>query len=465
VRLDRLLGDVDVLEVRGEPTSVEVRAIAHDTADVRPDTLFCCLRGTRVDGHDLAPRAVDAGAVALLCERFVDVAVAQARVPNARAAMGPAAAALYDHPSAALRVVGITGTNGKTTVAHLLGAVFDAHGWPTGVIGTLTGTRTTPEAPALQEALARFRDEQRVAVAMEVSSHALAQHRVDGVHFAAGVFTNLSQDHLDYHGTMEDYFAAKSRLFEAGRADVAVINGDDPYGRRLLETAPVPTVAYSLADAADLELDAEGASFRWQGSPVRLQMRGRFNVLNALAAATTAHQLGIPVADVTAGLESVTAVPGRFEAVDGGQPFMVVVDYAHTPDGLEQALTAARELAAGGRVIVVFGAGGDRDHAKRPMMGEAAARLADLAFLTSDNPRSEDPDVIIDEVRAGVRAADRLVVEPDRAAAIAAAVATAQPGDVVVIAGKGHETGQEIAGVVHPFDDRTAALHAVEGRT
>jgi UDP-N-acetylmuramoyl-L-alanyl-D-glutamate--2,6-diaminopimelate ligase len=299
---------------------------------------------------------------------------------------------------------------------------------------------------------------------MEVSSHALAQHRVDGVRFAAAVFTNLSQDHLDYHGTMDDYFAAKTRLFEAGRTEVAVINADDPYGRRLLQDVSVPTVPYALADAEDLELGAEGTSFRWQGLPVRLRMRGRFNVLNALAAATTAHHLGIPVADVAAGLESVPTVPGRFEAVDGGQPFMVVVDYAHTPDGLEQALTAARELASGGRVIVVFGAGGDRDHAKRPMMGETAARLADVAFLTSDNPRSEDPAAIIDEVRAGVSGIDRLVVEPDRAQAIAAAVAEAEPGDVVVIAGKGHETGQEIAGVVHPFDDRTAALHAVEGR-
>jgi UDP-N-acetylmuramoyl-L-alanyl-D-glutamate--2,6-diaminopimelate ligase len=415
-----------------------------------------------VDGHDLAPAAVDAGAVALLCERFVDVDVAPARVPDARAAMGPVAAAFYDHPSAALRVVGITGTNGKTTVAHLLGAVFDAHGWPAGVVGTLTGARTTPEAPALQEALARFRDEHRVAVAMEVSSHALSQHRVDGVHFAAAVFTNLSQDHLDYHGSMDDYFAAKTRLFEAGRADVAVINTDDPYGRRLVDTVTIPVLTYSLSDAEDLQLGPDGATFAWKGAPVRLRMRGRFNVMNALAAATTAHALGIPVVDVAVGLESVAAVPGRFEAVDGGQPFMVVVDYAHTPDGLVQALAAARELAAGGRVIVVFGAGGDRDHAKRPMMGEAAARLADLAFLTSDNPRSEDPDVIIEEVRAGVRAADRLVVEPDRSAAIAAAVAEAKPGDVVVIAGKGHETGQEVAGVVHPFDDRTAALHALE---
>ena len=464
MRLDRLLGDVDVLEVRGEPASVEVRAIAHDTADVRPDTLFCCVRGSRVDGHDLAPGAVDAGAVALLCERFVDVGVTQARVPNARAAMGPAAAVLYDHPSSALRVVGITGTNGKTTVAHLLGAVFDAHGWPTGVIGTLTGTRTTPEAPALQQALARFRDEQRIAVAMEVSSHALSQHRVDGVHFAAAVFTNLSQDHLDYHGTMDDYFAAKARLFEEGRAEQAVLNADDPYGRRLLDTVRVPAVAYSLADAEDLALGSEGASFRWQGVPVRLRMHGRFNVLNALAAATTAHGLGIPAADVVAGLESVVNIVGRFETIDSELPFNVVVDFAHTPDGLEQALAAARELTTD-RVIVVFGAGGDKDRAKRPLMGEVATRLADVIVLTSDNPRSEDPLAIIEEVRSGADATQRLTVEPDRAAAIRLAIEGAEPGDIVVIAGKGHETGQEIAGVVHPFDDHDVARAALEARS
>jgi UDP-N-acetylmuramoyl-L-alanyl-D-glutamate--2,6-diaminopimelate ligase len=457
-----LLGDVDVLEVRGEPASVEVRAIAHHTGDVRPDTLFCCLRGSRVDGHDLAPAAVDAGAVALLCERFVDVAVAQARVPDARAAMGPVAAAFYDHPSAALRVVGITGTNGKTTVAHLLGAVFDAHGWPGGVIGTLTGIRTTPEAPALQESLARFRDEGRVAVAMEVSSHALSQHRVDGVHFAVGVFTNLSQDHLNYHGTMEEYFAAKAGLFEPGRAETAVINADDPYGRRLLETARVPTIPYRLADAEGLQLDADGASFTWDGTRVRLRMRGRFNIMNALAAATAARQLGIPAADVAAGLESVASVRGRFEMLDSDLPFNVVVDFAHTPDGLEQALTAARELTTG-RVIVVFGAGGDKDRAKRPLMGEVATRLADVVVLTSDNPRSEDPLAIIEEVRAGAGGSQRLNVEPDRAAAIRVAINGAEPGDVVVIAGKGHETGQEIAGVVHPFDDHDVARAAMAG--
>jgi UDP-N-acetylmuramoyl-L-alanyl-D-glutamate--2,6-diaminopimelate ligase len=387
--------------------------------------------------------------------------VAQARVPDARAAMGPAAATLYGHPSTALRVVGVTGTNGKTTVSHLLGSIFDAHGWAAGVIGTLTGARTTPEAPALQEALARFRDEGRVAVAMEVSSHALVQHRVDGVRFAVAVFTNLSQDHLDYHADMDDYFAAKARLFEPHRSELAVVNVDDPWGRRLRDSVSVHVVPYSIDDAHRLELSPEGATFGWEGATIRLRLRGRFNVMNALAAATTARELGIGAADTAAGLEAVDSIPGRFETIEAGQPFTVVVDYAHTPDGLVQALTAARELTSG-RVLVVFGAGGDRDHAKRPLMGVAATRLADLAVLTSDNPRTEDPMAIIADVRAGIDGDDKLVVEPDRAAAIRLAMVEAAPGDVVVIAGKGHETGQDIAGVVHPFDDHDVARAAVQ---
>jgi UDP-N-acetylmuramoyl-L-alanyl-D-glutamate--2,6-diaminopimelate ligase len=381
--------------------------------------------------------------------------------------MAPVAAAFHGHPSDALRVVGITGTNGKTTVAYLVQAILEAHGWPTGVIGTLSGARTTPEAPLLQAELAGFRDEGRRAVAMEVSSHALVQHRVDAVHFAVAVFTNLSQDHLDYHGSMDAYFEAKAQLFRAERAEVAVINADDPAGRMLLERGGVRTVAYSLADAVDLEVGREGSTFRWEGVPVSLLLGGRFNVANALAAATAARELDVPAEAVAAGLAAVRGVPGRFERIEAGQPFTVVVDYAHTPDGLEQALRSAREMAGDGRVVVVFGCGGDRDRSKRPRMGEVATRLADMAVLTSDNPRSEDPQAIIDEVRAGVTRTDVLVVEPDRRAAIEGALAEAEAGDVVLVAGKGHETGQEQAGRVEPFDDRDVArealAHAVGG--
>ena len=466
MRLAEVLAGVEVAERSGD-TDPDVIAVTHDSRSVRPGTLFCCLPGTHVDGHDFAAPALEAGAVALLVERFVDApaAVPQVRVASTRAALAPAAANLFGHPSRSLRVAGVTGTNGKTTTTFLLQAVFEAHGWSTEVIGTLGGARTTPEAPELQALLAAARDEGRQAVAMEVSGHALVQHRADAVHFSVAAFTNLSQDHLDYHGDLESYFRAKALLFDEGRADVGVVNADDLYGRRLLEMAGIRTRPYSLADAAGLELDRLGSRFTWQGQPVSLRLGGRFNVSNALCAAACADELGVPAATVAAGLSSLERVPGRFEAVDAGQPFTVVVDYAHTPEGLAQVLAAARELAAtgGGRVLVVFGAGGERDKGKRPLMGEAAARLADLAVLTSDNPRSEDPLTIMEGVRAGVRHADRLVVEPDRAAAIALAIGEARPGDVVVIAGKGHETGQVVGDRTIPFDDREVARQVLTG--
>ena len=458
MHLDQLLADVDLLDVRGDLSGVDVQSVVHDTGDVAPGALFCCIPGRRADGHDFAPAAVGAGAVALVCERFVDVGVAQARVEATRPAMARAAAALHGHPSRALTVVGVTGTNGKTTTTYLLDAVLEAHGWQTGIIGTLSGARTTPESPVVQATLARLRDDGARAVAMEVSSHALAQGRVDAVHFAAAVFTNFSQDHLDFHGSMEDYFEAKAALFDVARADVGVVNADDAHGRILLERGALPLVPFSMAEAQGLVVGPLGSQFEWRGTPVRLRLGGRFNVANALAAATTAEVLGVPPEDVATGLESLNSVPGRFELVDAGQPFTVVVDYAHTPDGLEQVLTAAREMTgADGRVAVVFGCGGDRDHAKRPLMGATAVRLADVAVLTSDNPRSEDPALIIEEVRRGIPPRSRVVVEPDRAGAIALALGRARRGDVVVIAGKGHETGQEIAGAIEPFDDRAVA--------
>jgi UDP-N-acetylmuramoyl-L-alanyl-D-glutamate--2,6-diaminopimelate ligase len=417
--------------------------------------------GAHVDGHQFAADAVEAGAIALLCERVLPLAVTQVVVADARAAMAPVAAAFWDHPSRHLDVVGVTGTNGKTTTAHLLGAVLEAGGKPTGVIGTLSGERTTPEAPDLQRRLAAFRDEGAAAVAMEVSSHALALHRVDATRFAVAVFTNLSQDHLDFHGSMEDYFEAKASLFDPARTAVAVVNADDSGGRRLLDRARLPTRPFSLRDAADLHVGPSASTFRWEGEPVRLRLGGRFNIVNALAAATAARELGVAPADVARGLSSAPPVPGRFEPVDGGQPFAVVVDYAHTPAGLEEVLTAAAE-AAEGRVLVVFGCGGDRDRAKRRDMGDVATRLADLAVLTSDNPRSEDPMAIIEEVRSGVVRPEVLRVEPDRRAAIALALAEAAAGDVVVIAGKGHETEQHFAGHSVPFDDRVVARQELD---
>jgi len=393
----------------------------------------------------------------------MDLPVPQVVVNDVRAAIGPLSDIVYGRPSADLRVVGVTGTNGKTTTVSLLAAIFRANGWTAEALGTLSGARTTPEAPELQSTLADLRTSGVDAVAMEVSSHALDQRRVDAVRFDAGVLTNVTQDHLDYHGTMEDYFQAKARLFEPGRLSVAVVNEDSPYGARLIGqiTGKTPTETYSLRDAQDLEIDGGGSRFRWNGVQVRLALRGRFNVANALAAATTARALGIPTATVAEGLAATTSVKGRFEAVDAGQPFTVLVDYAHTPDGLREALRAARELTSA-RLIVVFGAGGDRDPSKRPLMGQAAAELSDLAVVTSDNPRSEDPMAIIEAVVAGAGPGSVLVQEPDRRRAILDAMAAAGAGDVVLIAGKGHETGQDFGGHIEPFDDVVEARAAVQ---
>jgi UDP-N-acetylmuramoyl-L-alanyl-D-glutamate--2,6-diaminopimelate ligase len=470
MRLDLLLAAADlagagvpVLEARGDLATADISAIVLDSRAVVAGSLYCCVSGQHVDGHRFAPDAVASGAAGLLCERPLALPVPQVVVTDVRSAVGPLADAFHGHPSRRLRVAGVTGTNGKTTTTHLLAAIFEAHGWPAEIVGTLSGARTTPEAPVLQATLAELVDRGVAAVAMEVSSHALMQHRVAAVHFTAATFTNLTQDHLDYHHTMEEYFAAKAKLFEPGRADVAVVNADDAWGRRLLAGLagrPRAAVPFSLDDASDLSLTAHGSTFRWDGMPVNLRLGGRFNVYNALAAATTAREVGVAAQAIAHGLASVAAVRGRFEPVDAGQPFSVLIDYAHTPDGLEQALSSARELTAG-KLLVVFGAGGDRDRAKRPLMGAVASRLADVAVLTSDNPRSEDPDRIIRDVQDGAAGPGALVVEPDRARAIAAAVAAAAAGDVIVIAGKGHETGQEIAGRVVPFDDAVVARDAL----
>ncbi len=467
MRLDALLERITEQPLTVSPPgtgSVEVTTVVHDTRAVVPGALFCCVPGTQVDGHDLAPDAVALGAAALLVERPVAAGVPELRVASVRDALGPVAAAFWDHPSAALSVIGVTGTSGKTTTTHLLAGITEAHGWPTTIIGTLSGPRTTPEAPELQALLAAERDRGQAAVAMEVSSHALALGRVRATRFAVAVFTNLSHDHLDFHRDLDDYFEAKAALFTPGYADAAVVNLDDERGRQLAERAHVPTIGYSLADATDLEVGSTRSRFRWRGVAIELPLGGRFNVSNALAAASAAARLGIAEATIAAGLAGAPAVPGRFEAVDEGQPFAVLVDYAHKPGALAGALEAARDAASGGRVILVFGAGGDRDVSKRPEMGEVAARLADRVLLTSDNPRGEDPLAIIDAIRAGMPASPRCTVEPDRAAAIAMAIDDAAPGDVVLIAGKGHEAVQIIGDRTLPFDDRAVARGALRDR-
>ncbi len=456
-----MLGALSIIDVRGDASVVDISDVTHDSATVRPGSLFCCLQGAHRNGHDFAAQAVADGATALLVEQPQAVAdgVVQLVVDDARSSMAHLAAAFHGDPSRSLQIVGVTGTNGKTTTTFLVRSIFEAAGLPTGIMGTMTESRTTPESPVLQARLAAFVDEGKRAAAIEVSSVGLVQRRVDAVWFAAAIFTNLSQDHLDDHGTMERYFAAKATLFEPGRTAVGVVNADDEHGRRLLDAAPVPMRPFSLLDAVDLELGTGWSTFRWDGESVRLPLDGAYNVSNALAAATAARELGVDRSSIAAGLSSIETVAGHAEAVDAGQEFRVVVDYAHTPLALESVLRSARRAAGeDGRVLAVFGCGGQRDPSKRGPMGWAASSVADVVVITSDNPRNEDPDAIIAAIVEGATGGSQVLVEPDRRSAIAAAFSRASAGDVVVIAGKGHEVGQTIGDRVLPFDDKTVAV-------
>ena len=455
---------------------VEISSLAYSSQSVTPGALFFCVPGFRSDGHDFAPAAVERGAVALVCQRPLGLGVPEVLVPDVRAAMGPAAARFYGDPTAELDVVGITGTNGKTTTAFLVCHLLEADGRSCGLLGTVKRVvggveeeveRTTPEAIDLQATFRRMVDCGDRACAMEVSSHALELGRVVGIRFACRVFTNLTQDHLDFHDTMHAYFEAKRRLFE--EPGNAVVNVDDEYGRRI--AADIECVTFAIAGEADyrardVEFDLMGSRFTCEtpAGPLELEspLPGLFNVENVLAAVAAARSLDVPAATIAEALPAFGRVPGRFEPVDEGQDFGVLVDYAHTPDSLENVLRAAREVTRG-RLHVVFGAGGDRDRGKRPLMGAAARRLADRVLVTSDNPRNEPAAAIIDEVMEGAGPdAER---EVDRRRAIALAVETAEPGDVVVIAGKGHEQGQEFEnGRKEPFDDVAVAREAVRVR-
>lgn len=479
MELDALIRALAPSEVTGAQP-VEIADLAYDTRQVTRGALYFCVPGERVDGHDLAWEAIEQGAVALVVERPLDVLVPQVVVPDVRAAMAVAADSFFGAPTSALEVAGVTGTNGKTTTAFLLQSMLEAAGRPAGLVGTVEwivgGERrpapfTTPEAIDLQRLFREMLDRGDRSAALEASSHGSAFRRLDRVRFDALVFTNLSQDHLDLHRTMEDYFQAKRRLFTGAQPPPAAVNVGDDWGRRLAaELAGVhraPLVTFGMDAAAEvrpegLELAAGGSRFRAAGIEIETRLRGRFNVENVLGAVAAALLLDLDEDAVATGIARISDVPGRFEAVDEGQPFTVVVDYAHTPDSLETVLRAARGLG-GGRVIVVFGAGGDRDRGKRPLMGRVAAELADHVIVTSDNPRSEEPVAIIAEVLQGTGL--DVEMDPDRRTAIGRAIAVAGEGDVVVIAGKGHEQGQEIAGVVHPFDDRAVARDALIERS
>jgi UDP-N-acetylmuramoyl-L-alanyl-D-glutamate--2,6-diaminopimelate ligase len=463
---------------------VQISGLAYDNRLAGPGTLFFCVPGFTRDGHDFAADAVARGAVALVVEHELELPVPQIRVPSVRAAMAPAAAAFYGDPTAALDVVGVTGTNGKTTTAFLVRELLEAAGRSTGLLGTVKSviggvehevTRTTPEAIDLQRTFSEMRAAGDLACAIEVSSHALELHRADAIHFAAAVFTNLTQDHLDFHPTMEDYFAAKRVLFSGDHPDLpvpraAIVNIDDSYGSRLASELAQPITFGLRSDAADyrgaeLETGLAGSTFtvHTPDGPLALRspLRGEFNVYNVIGALAVARALDVSAETCVAAIATAGQVPGRFETVDEGQPFAVVVDYAHTPDSLENVLRAARGVTRS-RLRVVFGCGGDRDRGKRPLMGEIARRLADDVFVTSDNPRSEDPEAIIAEILVGSGA--EVGHDPDRHAAIARAIESAEPGDVVVIAGKGHEQGQEFAdGRKLPFDDVAVARAVLRG--
>jgi UDP-N-acetylmuramoyl-L-alanyl-D-glutamate--2,6-diaminopimelate ligase len=444
-----------------------------DSRAVSAGDLYAGLPGAHAHGADFAAAAVSAGAVAVLTDPAGVARMDSAAVPGVpvlvsddpRRVLGQVARWVYGDPAAAMLVFGITGTNGKTTTAFLLEAGLRAAGHSTGLLGTvltrigddvLPSARTTPEAPELQALLATMRERGTTAVAMEVSSHALSLGRVDGLRFDVAGFTNLSQDHLDFHGSMAEYEAAKASLFTPERTSLAVVNTDDAAGRRIVRSTQVPLMTFGEdADwrATELDLRPDGSHFRLLGPGVdlhaSLRLPGAFNVSNALAALACLGAAQVPLDEAVRGIAQLAGVPGRMELVEAGQPFLALVDYAHTPDAVSRLLAAVRAVTSG-RVIVVLGCGGDRDRAKRPIMG-AAASAADLVVLTSDNPRSEDPETILAEMAAGAPGA---VVEVDRRSAIALAVRSARPGDAVVVAGKGHESGQEVHGVVTPFDDR-----------
>lgn len=472
MRLDELVAELPGARIVGD-ASVVVTELAYDSRKVEPGTLFFCVVGEKVDGHEFGARAVEEGAAALVVEReLTDLDVTQVVVPDSRAAMAPLAARFWGDPTARLRMVGVTGTNGKTTTAFLVREILQAADFYCGLLGTVKQVvggvekevvRTTPEAIELQKTFRQMLDGGDEACAMEVSSHAMTLHRADAIHFEVAIFTNLTQDHLDFHADMEDYFLAKRKLFEAG-PKLAIVNVDDPYGRRLADEFECLTFSAEGAEAdysaSEIEFDASGASFSVGGMRLRTGLPGHFNVANALGAFAAAEAMGVGSEIAVAGLARAARVPGRFEPIDEGQGFSVLVDYAHTPDSLENVLRAARRLTKG-RLISVFGAGGDRDRDKRPKMGRAGAELSDLAVITSDNPRSEDPETIVAEVAAGaegVSGGAELEVVVDRREAIALALGRARPGDTVVIAGKGHEQGQEFEdGRKIPFDDREVA--------
>jgi len=481
MKLRELIVDMPyLLDTRGN-MDVELASVTSNSREKVEKGLFFCIPGARFDAHNYAPQAIGNGCVALVVERYLDIDVPQVRVSNARAAMSRMAAAFYGHPARGMKLVGITGTKGKTTSTYMLKAILEKAGHKCGLIGTtgnmigdrlLKGSLTTPDPIDLQRTLRLMADEGVEYVTMEISAHAIDMHRLDGLTFEVGCYTNLSQDHLDYFHSMENYFETKKKFFTTGMVRNATVNVDEETSGGLLSALEIPCLTYGICAPADLfardiEITEDGVSFevQLQGMhplQVNLMMTGMFNVYNAMAAASCAMVLGISAEDIKAGLEGMPSVPGRIEMLPTGTPYRVILDYSHVPDALMNILTTVRQFAKA-RVIALFGCGGDRDQGKRPMMGEIGGKLADLSILTSDNPRTEDPMKILEAIEAGIKpTGGEYVVIENRREAIRYAMEIAEAGDIIVLAGKGHETYQEINGVKYPFDEKVVVQELLE---
>jgi len=452
-------------EVIGNPKRAIVNGLSYDSRNVKEGDLFFCISGEYNDGHDYAQEAIAKGAAAVVVTREIETHSPQIKVENVRSAMAEMAEIFFNFPSKKLTTVGVTGTNGKTTTVNLLAEIATSAGENAASIGTLTGTRTTPEAPDLQKQIHDLAEEGKSFLAMEVSSHALSQRRISNIKYDLAIFTNLSHDHLDYHGDMESYYQAKSLLFTPNHAKYAVINVDTPFGKRLAEEIEIPHKIVSMGDIEIIEETIQQNIFQWEGETIEMQTPGTFNIENAISAAFAAQALGFDKEAIVQGLSEAQALPGRFEVVDSkNNGPTVIIDYSHTPEGLRKVLLSARNIPGIKNVHVVFGCGGDRDKSKRPQMGATSENAATDVYLTSDNPRSEDELSIINDILAGFQNPADVYIEPDRRKAIFQAIKMSGSKDVVIIAGKGNEESQEINGQFHPFKDRDVARNGLEAR-
>jgi len=459
------LGRTSKPEVIGNSKGVVVKGLSYDSRNVKEGDLFFCISGECNDGHDYAQEAITNGAAAVIVDREIQTHSPQIKVDNVRSAMAEIAEIFFNFPSKKLTTVGVTGTNGKTTTVNLLAEIATYAGENAASIGTLTGIRTTPEAPDLQKQIHDLAEEGKSFLAMEVSSHALSQRRISNIKYDLAIFTNLSHDHLDYHGDMESYYEAKSLLFTPNHAKYAVINVDTPFGKRLAQEIEIPHKTVSIGDVKIIEESIQRNIFQWEGKTIEMQTPGTFNIENAVSAAFAAEALGFKKESIVNGLSQAQALPGRFEVIDSkNNGPTVIIDYSHTPDGLRKVLLSAKNIPGIKNVHVVFGCGGDRDKSKRPQMGAVSENAATDVYLTSDNPRSEDERSIINDVLAGFRNPTDVYIEPDRRKAIFQAIKMSDPKDVVIIAGKGNEVSQEIKGQFHPFKDSDVARDGLEAR-